>query len=60
LVKSEILRVTPVVFWNVTSCRLVDIYGLSDELTASIVGVIALMMEAERSSETSVYYQITQ
>jgi hypothetical protein len=45
------------VFWVVAPCSLVDV---SEDLAASIIRAIALMMEAARTSETLViFYQTT-
>jgi hypothetical protein len=48
------------VFWDVASCCLVEIYRRFRGVAASIIGVIALIMEAASTSETSVnFYQTT-
>jgi hypothetical protein len=47
------------VFWIVAPCSLVEVYRVSEVLAASIIrAMIGLMMEAARTSETSVnFYQ---
>jgi hypothetical protein len=52
------------VFWVVAPCILVEVYDISEVLAASIIRarglLIALMMEAASTSETSVnFYQNT-
>jgi hypothetical protein len=41
------------VFWDVAPCSLVEIDRCFEVLTASIIWLIALMMEAVSTSETS-------
>jgi hypothetical protein len=57
--KEASMKVTA--FWDVAPCSLVEVDDVSEVRTVSIIRarLIALMMEAVRISETSVYFHET-
>jgi hypothetical protein len=47
------------VFWVVATCRLVEVYRLSEALAVPVMRMIVLMMEAISTSETSMNFYNT-
>jgi hypothetical protein len=53
---AESMKMTA--FWDIAPCSVVQVNHVSEMRTASII-TIALMMEAVRASETSVYVHLS-